>query len=369
MNKWLSIQALRGFAVLGVVAFHTLTIEQKYSDGDILLPDFFRLGQAGVDLFFVISGFVMVTVTRGRFGGNGETLRFLWGRFTRIYPTYWFYFILTAAVFLVKPGWVNAAQGHRADLFASFFLLPSHQLPVVMVAWSLIHELWFYLVFSVLLKFEERLLLPWLLVWGTCIILVNLLMTTNDASAIVRLVSHPYSLEFILGALAAIFLYSGLGKSIPLSWALSMLVCLLAAGMPLVYMSDVLLNADLLRAAFVGSLFGLLLISLTTVEKGSLLSVPKAMQFMGDISYSVYLSHVLALSAIGRIWRMAAPVPDSLADNLFAALVMLAVVVVSGWLGYRCIERPILQISHCLRMRWFDQPSRHVPVAIDAQIH
>jgi peptidoglycan/LPS O-acetylase OafA/YrhL len=98
MNKLRSIQALRGVAVLSVVAFHALSIEQKYSGGDLLFPDFLRLGQSGVDLFFVISGFVMVTVTKGRFGPNGERMRFLWGRLTRIYPTYWFYFFLTAAL-------------------------------------------------------------------------------------------------------------------------------------------------------------------------------------------------------------------------------------------------------------------------------
>jgi peptidoglycan/LPS O-acetylase OafA/YrhL len=99
MNKFLSIQALRGIAALGVVAFHSLSIEQKYSNGDSLLPDFFRLGQSGVDLFFVISGFVMVTVTKERFKINGESMRFLWGRLSRIYPTYWFYFLLVGSIF------------------------------------------------------------------------------------------------------------------------------------------------------------------------------------------------------------------------------------------------------------------------------
>jgi exopolysaccharide production protein ExoZ len=86
----------------------------------------------------VISGFIMVTVTKGRFTLDGEVMRFLWGRLTRIYPTYWFYFFLTLAVFLIKPDWVNASQGHQIQLIPSFFLLPSHQLPLVMVAWSLI---------------------------------------------------------------------------------------------------------------------------------------------------------------------------------------------------------------------------------------
>ena len=147
MNKWLFIQALRGFAVLGVVAFHSMSIEKKYSGGDLLLPDFLLLGQSGVDLFFVISGFVMVTVTMGRFVRDREMQRFLWGRFTRIYPTYWFYFFLTAVVYFIKPSWVNSLYGHQAELFTSFLLFPNQQ-PLVMVAWSLSHELWFYSIFA-----------------------------------------------------------------------------------------------------------------------------------------------------------------------------------------------------------------------------
>src|SRR5262245_65089484 len=85
-----AIQALRGVAVLAVVAFHSLVFERKYSGGDLVLPGWFRFGESGVDLFFVISGFVMVTVTRGRFGKFNEVVRFLWSRATRIYPTFWF---------------------------------------------------------------------------------------------------------------------------------------------------------------------------------------------------------------------------------------------------------------------------------------
>ena len=137
-----------------------MAIERKYSGGDILLPDLFRFGVSGVDLFFVISGFVMVTVTRGRFGRLTKAARFRWGRLTRIYPTYWFYFFLTLSVFLWKPSWVNTSLHEQADLLASFLLWPTASLPLVMVSWSLVNELWFYVVFTLLLLFPERVLLP-----------------------------------------------------------------------------------------------------------------------------------------------------------------------------------------------------------------
>ena len=359
MNKLLSIQALRGIAVLGVVAFHSLSIEQKYSGGDFLLPDFLSLGQSGVDLFFVISGFVMVTVTKGRFARSGEMMRFLWGRITRIYPTYWFYFFLTAAIFLIKPNWVNSSQGHQTQLISSFFLLPSNNLPIVMVAWSLIHELWFYLVFTVLLKFHERLLLPSLLLWGAIITIVNLFVTVTDFSAGARIAFHPYSLEFIIGALVAIFISGEHVRRLSARNAALIIIFVLSVGFPIVYAFDVLKQEGVLRVSIIGTLYGILVLSVIALEKLNKFTVPKSLQFIGDISYTVYLSHILVLSAIGRLWLMTSSVPNSLLDNMVASLIMLAAVVSYGWVGYRLIEQPILQVSHRLRARWFDNGCRN----------
>jgi len=79
--KLRSIQALRVSRFSGG-CLSRAAVERKYSGGDRLLPDFLSFGQTGVDLFFVISGFVMVTVTQGRFGGIRELPRFLWSRIT-----------------------------------------------------------------------------------------------------------------------------------------------------------------------------------------------------------------------------------------------------------------------------------------------
>jgi len=354
MNKWLLIQALRGIAVLGVVVFHSMSIEKKYSGGDLLLPDFLLLGQSGVDLFFVISGFVMVSVTMGRFGRNNEMMRFLWGRLTRIYPTYWFYFFLTVAIFLIKPNWVNSSQGHQAELFSSFLLLPSHQLPLVMVAWSLIHELWFYLIFSVLLEFNERLLLPALLLWGVIITIANAFVTVADLSAGVRIALHPYTLEFIIGALVAIFISSEHSKKFSSRISFMVVIVMLTVGLPLVYAFDVLKDENIMRVSAIGTLYGFLVLSLATLEREKKFFAPRFLQFIGDISYTVYLSHVLVLSAIGKLWGMTNPAQNSLFDNMLACLIMLAAVVSYGWLGYRLIELPILRVSHRLRTRWFE---------------
>ncbi len=83
--KFKNIQALRGIAVLLVVFCHLQVIERKYSHGEIFLPDWLDYAIVSVDLFFVISGFVIATVTRGQFQSLRAAGHFFFQRVTRIY--------------------------------------------------------------------------------------------------------------------------------------------------------------------------------------------------------------------------------------------------------------------------------------------
>jgi peptidoglycan/LPS O-acetylase OafA/YrhL len=134
---------LRGIAVLLVAFSHLLLIEKKYG-GNSIIPEFVLFGASGVDLFFVISGFVMVTITREKFRKPMEALKFIYHRVIRIYPVYWIYSVLVLIVFLIQPSWVNSAQGNQVDIVSSFLLLPSNNLPLVNVGWSLVHEVYFF---------------------------------------------------------------------------------------------------------------------------------------------------------------------------------------------------------------------------------
>ena len=301
-EKWNSIQALRGMAVVGVLAYHSQLIERKYSQGDTILPELIQLGQTGVDLFFVISGFIMVAVTRGRFGRKGEVARFLWNRVTRIYPTYWFYMLLTLAIFIIKPMWVNATQGHDAALISSFLLLPSQKLPLLMVAWSLIHEVWFYLVFAILIRAGESNLPRWLLCWAAVVTTSNLFMRVDELSPHLHIALHPYSIEFIIGALASIITHKKSSGILSPRQAGLVIAAILLVGIPLVVEFDVFKNADLYRASILGPMYGGLILSITALEKWNGRIIPKSMVWIGDMSYTIYLSHVLVLSALGRVW-------------------------------------------------------------------
>jgi peptidoglycan/LPS O-acetylase OafA/YrhL len=89
--------------------------------------------------------------------------------------------------------------------------------------------------------------------------------------------------------------------------------------------------------------------------------LPTRFSLLGDISYTVYLSHVFVISVIGRLWFYFGPDANSVADNFVVVALMFIAVLGYGWLGYRMIELPVLKFSHQLRHRWFDhqRPVRH----------
>ena len=144
-------------AALLVVLYHA-------SHGIFALPKYFGhkpfgpifdFGFAGVDFFFVLSGFLMMYVHTADFGQPRAFGAYLWKRFTRIYPAYWFVFAAVLPVFLLIPSF---GKGHERDadvILRAIFLLPhpaNHQ--VVGLAWTLDYEIFFYCLFALLVLNE-----------------------------------------------------------------------------------------------------------------------------------------------------------------------------------------------------------------------
>lgn len=346
MYKISALQAARGLAALAVIAFHSLFINAKYVPGATWLPDMFVFGQTGVDLFFVISGFVMVLASANKFGARGEVLGFLKGRFLRIYPVYWVYFFAVMLVFLLKPGMVNSSQAGEVSLLNSFLLLPDANLPLVMVAWSLIHEVWFYLVFALILLLPRR-WMPLVFVAWLCAILAASVLYTSPANPYLRVIKHEFSIEFIFGALAGLLYLKVVGGAF--QWRLpGALVGLVGVGL-LAYAlvtgtvdgSDVIQSISLQRALIVGGGYTLLLLALALQEFKSQWQVPGVLTSLGDMSYSLYLSHILTLSVCGRLWVAFGSAEGGLVASVVFWAISLPVVIAVGYMSYRFVERPL----------------------------
>ncbi len=89
------------------------------------------------------------------------------------------------------------------------------------------------------------------------------------------------------------------------------------------------------------------------LERRKRLSVPGFLVVVGDMSYTVYLSHLLVLGVIGRVWSLVGAWPQSYLDNLLFALLMMAAAICYGWVGYHVFEKPVLDRANAFSKRHF----------------
>jgi exopolysaccharide production protein ExoZ len=190
--KFKTIQAARAVAANTVMLSHLLIVEQKDGHGFTFLPKWSHLGACGVDLFFVLSGFIMATIA------SRESWRdFLLARATRIFPPYWFYSGVVLSVALIAPGIVNSSFTHPPSLWRSFLLVPDTVDPLLAVGWTLTHEAYFYLVFAVLLA-TGYVQIGSLCAWAVVVFAARLMLPiapTQEAAPVLAVVLHPLTLE------------------------------------------------------------------------------------------------------------------------------------------------------------------------------
>jgi exopolysaccharide production protein ExoZ len=357
MKKINAIQVLRGLAAISVVLYHLPIIEKKYSGGDTWLPQLLETGRSGVDLFFVISGFIMFTITQPYLGGGMKSREFLWRRFVRIYPNYWFYLFITLAVFLVQPAYVNASQGSKFNFLHSFLLLPSETLPLLLVAWSLTFEVFFYCVFAVLLKFRQRTMMVCLVGWLLFLVIANLFIQVKPQPLIELLIS-PYPVEFICGAFAAWLVSKQIiqRKTTVLLSVVSALIIILLPYLYQHYYGGGYFSGRraLMQMLIFGPAYSVILLAMVSLEKLYKVNFPKLLVVLGDVSYTLYLSQLLVMGAIGRLWAAWFQYPGTMIDNLLVCALILVALIVYSLLAYKYIERPSYNLF--MRLAIFRKP-------------
>jgi len=344
-----NIQALRGVAASLVVLSHLGVVETKYG-GDAILPEAVILGFSGVDLFFVISGFIMVHVTRGNFAAPRRAGAFLFARFTRIYPLYW---LVSAALILVWLRWpdaVFASATGSPDIAKSLALWPESRPPLLAVGWTLIHELYFYLVFAALMLAPQRWLPALIAAWMTAVT-AGAIAGLGRASPELGIVFHPLTLEFALGAAAALIYHAVPARRRVGEAVLAAGVALFAAAL---WAANAAAPAGFpdgwTRALLFGPAGALIVYGLCEIERCGA-SARRWQTMYGDWSYALYLTHVLTLSALGRIWApVAAPGPW---DNLAAIAVLAAGSIAAAAAVHHLAERPMLEATRSARRRLF----------------
>ncbi|WP_076068892.1 acyltransferase family protein [Sphingomonas montana] len=188
------IQALRGVAAVAVILYHVARHLDR-AHGTPALMRIFQAGHAGVDLFFVLSGFIILFVHGRDIGRPARLPHYARQRLTRVWPIYWV--ALAATVVLAMLG--TTGPPDPARLIWSVTLLPSAQPPVLGLAWSLRFEIVFYAIFALLIL-NRTLGIAALIGWAA----VLLFLPAGAApGALAGQLRDPYNLHFFLGMAVA----------------------------------------------------------------------------------------------------------------------------------------------------------------------
>lgn len=318
MRKLLGLQYLRGLAAVAVVLFHAA--------GRSGLN--FHAGEAGVDLFFLLSGFLMVAIC----GPDTRPLAFLADRIRRIVPVYWIAtsIMLAAALAGAFPN-VRLEAGH---VVASYLFVPSispsngNIWPLLVPGWTLNFEMAFYLLFAALMPLGRQvrqIAVLTLLFAG----LTALRPMVDPANALATFYTDPMLLEFAGGCWLGILWKRSGDWPRWLGWG-SALLALAAIGWA------AFAAPQLHRSIGFGLPAALLLASILALERREAIGEWRLPLFIGDASYSIYIWHTLAISVTTRLGSALGLSP--------APAIALGIVggIATGLAGYLLIERPIL---------------------------
>jgi exopolysaccharide production protein ExoZ len=316
-----SIQYLRVIAALMVVWHHGLNQVPGVSQL-INAPEF---GPRGVDLFFVISGFIMVMTTARK---DVTPFEFFRHRIIRVVPLYWLVTLFMLGCAVIAPTAFKSLQYSPAAIVKSLLFIPYQSLsfpgeiwPVLVPGWTLNYEMFFYALFAASLLVPARYRLASLVATMVALVFAGLAHPTDP---ILATYTNPRLLEFAAGAGLGHYGIRGV-----LRVRLWVSVVWIGLGIWLLVMGwEPVAGAALIVA-------GCLNPGLAELKSRLLLA-------LGDASYSIYLTHLFALAALRIVWIRAVPHESLVSAAAFMA-VALAVSAAAGFAVYRWVEKPLTE--------------------------
>ena len=326
------VQVLRAVAALMVVAHHaTILLEER-----MRAPNSIWLGgTAGVDLFFVISGFVMM-LTSARMGrGVRAGGRFFVRRLERVAPLYWIVTTVKLVTMLLIPALAIHVLGTVWHVVASYLFVPSlgptgTMEPLVVVGWTLNLEMMFYVLVALALLFRA----PVVAVVGAALVaLTGLGFVSRLPSAVLHTWASPIVLEFCFGMLLAKAMRAG---RLPGRWGSGVL---LGAGW-FVLLATPWAMVSAWRALVWGIPAAAVLAGALGLERTLGPRAPRWALEMGNASYSIYLSHGFVLPLVGVLLLRAELHAAVLKSAAIALSLLLSALV--GELVYRAVELPMM---------------------------
>jgi len=324
-----SIEFGRGVAALLVVLYHASRHVAKET-GEMPFSSAFLFGHAGVDFFFVISGFIIYYVHSAHFGDLSQLPRYLVRRISRIYPLFWVA-LGFAALLLVSRG-EALPTGHMLSLDA--LLWPGDSL--VGVSWTLHFEMMFYAFFALFLVFGRRVGVVLCVLW-VGLILHFMAFGTGKAPTVL----DSYNLQFLMGMVVAhVALHSQFSKR--QSGGLVLGGIALFAATALMENTDLLNGYGDVARIFYGVPAALIVLGSAQLDRYHEAKPWQIGVFFGSLSYSIYLMHLFGVALANRALGMTdlGLVLSGEAKALVLAVAGVAFGVIVGLL----IERPLQKL-------------------------
>ncbi|MFM0021424.1 acyltransferase family protein [Paraburkholderia azotifigens] len=321
MNKLQSLTVLRGIAAISVIFYH------------IMAPTGHTLGEFGVDIFFVLSGFVIALVLDSP---RITARRFLSDRIARIVPLYWLLTFVVFAGTLIAPSLFNSTTADFGNLLKSLFFIPYRKesgliFPMLFVGWTLNYEMMFYVVAAVSLVLMRR----HRLLFASALIFLIFCAATASGSrdTFAEFYSYQRIFEFPLGFVV----YRLWKRGVQIKPALAGGIAI-AAYVWMAYVNwNQLSHAHLLYFGIPA--FLLVASSLSLESKMGSGPLTKGALLLGDASYAIYLSHPYCVEAARKLLANAIDGFDATAPVGGAIIIVIASAV--GVALYWFLDRPL----------------------------
>jgi exopolysaccharide production protein ExoZ len=327
------VEAGRGVAALLVVLYHAALHVEGDVPGSTVLWGLPHFGHAGVDFFFVLSGFIISFVHRTDLGRPDRLGHYLERRFTRVFPFYWL-----VLGFLLLDAWLL----HRAqfpgvrEVLSNLLLLPQTKDQIVGGAWTLVYELMFYLVFAIAIC-NRRIGAAVVCAWAV-LVAAGFFLNPVSESAALGVAASPFCLEFFLGIGAAAVLSR---RTVPFS---GLVLTIGLAGFALAGVCEVsgrLYGFGATARLAYGTCALLVVLALVERERSGRLTVPRFMAVLGRASYSVYLVHLIAIGITFKFLSMAASLTPSWSFPIWVLLCAMG--LTAGVLASVWVEQPVIR--------------------------
>lgn len=335
------IQAYRGIAAVLVLLAHVdLIFNQNL--GQNFLAKVLTFGGSGVDFFFVLSGFIIFFIHVSDIGRRDKLKQFLIKRFVRVYPIYWV--ILTSKL---SVSWflsyTDANERSVVEVLKSYLLFPQDRKILsdsfLGVSWTLRHEVFFYLMFALLIGLSLKLSSSIIGIWlaTSALNFLGIIPIPKD-SLILQFIFSRYNLEFMFGCLAAYLVGKGLIKTGGQAFIfVGMFFYALAA---INYYYEI---TNISSVIAFGIPSALLVLGAASLEMRKTVKVSYFLIFVGNASYSIYMMHGFFINNLTKILARLGPefTHNSMLLSM-AGLVIVAITLCLGCIFFYFIEKPLL---------------------------